>query len=227
MISKNQLKRRLSLIKFKLKKALGKDEKIFIIGRNKTGTTSLKEVFENLGYSIGNQATAELFIDDYEKKDFSRILTYCDSAEVFQDAPFSWPETYKHIFKKYPNAKYILLERESSEAWYNSLTRFHRKIIKNGEPINAIDLKNFGYRRKGFLWQAAQVVYGVNEKTIYNKGLYINNYEAYNREVKEFFMNNKNFLSIVLSNTNTVEQLATFLNKPMSDIKIPHSNKSQ
>ncbi|MDH5934466.1 sulfotransferase, partial [Vibrio splendidus] len=177
---KHRLKEILTFSKFKLKKLQGKDEKIFIIGRNKTGTTSLKETFEKLGYSIGDQVTAELFIDDYEKKDFSRILAYCDSAEVFQDAPFSWPETYKHVFKKYPNAKYILLERESSEVWYNSLTRFHKKIVANGEKIDANSLKNFTYRKKGFLWQAQKVVCGATEKTLYDKTLYIKNYEDYN-----------------------------------------------
>jgi hypothetical protein len=224
---KSNLKKILSSIKFKAKKILGKDDKIFIVGRNKTGTTSLKEVFENLGYVIGDQATAELFIDDYEKKDFSRILAYCDSAEVFQDAPFSWPETYQHVFKKYPSAKYILLERENSEVWYNSITRFHRKIIKNGAAIDANDLKNFVYRKKGFLWQAAQVVYGCDETTLYDKELYIKNYEDYNSEVKEFFKNNTNFLQLVLSNTDAIEKLAVFINRPITDIQIPHSNKSQ
>jgi enoyl reductase-like protein len=205
---------------------MGKDEKIFIIGRNKTGTTSLKEFFANLGYRIGDQATAELFIDDYEDKNFKNILSYCDSAEVFQDAPFSWPETYKHVYKKYPNAKYILLERDSSEVWFNSLLRFHQKIVKDGKPIDANDLKNFDYRRKGFLWQAAQVVYGVDETTLYNKDMYIKNYEDYNTEVKELFKGNNNFINISLSNKGAQVQLAEFLNRPLSDIKIPHSNNS-
>lgn len=222
-----RLKKSLTHARFKLEKILGKNDKIFIIGRNKTGTTSLKTVFDNLGYKIGDQATAELFIDEYAHRDFANILAYCDTAEVFQDAPFSWPDTYKYVFEKYPNAKYILLERESSEIWFDSLTRFHRKIINNGKPINADDLKNHTYRKKGYFWQAAQVVYGVDETTLYDKTLYIKNYEEYNDEVKKFFNNKGNFLNIVLSDVDTTNKLACFLNKKPADIKIPHSNKSK
>lgn len=223
---KNILQNVLASTKFNLKKALGKDDKVFIIGRNKTGTTSLKNVFESLGYKIGDQATAELFIDDYADRNFDNILAYCDSAEVFQDAPFSWPDTYKYVFKKYPNAKYILLERETSEIWFDSLTRFHSKIVNDGNPINADSLKNHTYRRKGFLWQAQQVVYGVDEVTLYDKTLYMKNYEDYNAEVKDFFASNENFLNLTLSDPDATDRLAHFLNMKPSDIKIPHLNKS-
>lgn len=222
-----KLKKIISKFKYKFKKLLGIHDKIFIIGRNKTGTTSLKNVFSSLGYCIGDQATAELFIDDYAQKNFTNILAYCDSAEVFQDAPFSWPDTYKHLYTKYPEAKYILLERESSEIWYESLVRFHKKIINNGQPIDAEYLKNFKYRKKGFLWQSAQAVYGADETTLFDKQLYIKNYENYNDEVKEFFKHKQNFLNLDLSNSNACQKLATFLSRPESDIKIPHSNRSR
>ncbi|RBW45599.1 hypothetical protein DS885_09910 [Psychromonas sp. B3M02] len=215
-----------SSFKLKIKAALGKDEKIFIIGKNKTGTTSLKEVFKSLGYIVGNQAKAELLIDEYEREDFDSILDYCDTAEVFQDIPFSMPDTYKHLYKKYPNAKYILLERESPEIWFNSLLRFHQKLVNNGNPITANDLKNFEYRKKGFLWQSAQIVYGIDETTLYDKDTYIQKYNSYNQEVKEFFKDKNNFLSLVLSHQDTAEKLAVFLDRKVADIKIPHLNKS-
>lgn len=214
-------------MKFKGQQLLGVDEKIFIIGRNKTGTTSIKECLKELGYIIGDQQTSELFIDDYASGNFENILAYCDSAEVFQDAPFSWPNTYKHVFKKYPKAKYILLERDSANEWFESLVRFHRKIINNGSPVSAEDLKNFKYRRQGFLWQVAQVVYGVKENEIYDRDIYIKNYESYNEEVKEFFKNKENFLCIKLSDHNVSHKLATFLNRNSKDVQIPHLNRSK
>lgn len=36
---------------------LGESSKVFCIGRNKTGTTSLGKVLEDLGYRLGDQAT--------------------------------------------------------------------------------------------------------------------------------------------------------------------------
>ncbi|MFT6908526.1 MAG: hypothetical protein ACJAS1_005228 [Oleiphilaceae bacterium] len=214
-------------IRFKIKQFLGIDEKIFIIGRNKTGTTSIEKCLKELGYLIGNQKTAELFIDDYGAENFDNILKFCDSAEVFQDVPFSLPNTYKYLYRKYPNAKYILLERDSSEEWYQSLFRFHRKIISNGEPVSAQALKDFDYRRKGFLWQLEQIVFGVNESNIYDKEIYIENYERYNREVKDFFDTKGNFLLVKLSDKNVDEKLAEFINKRKEDVKIPHLNQSR
>lgn len=213
-------------MRFEAQKKLGVDEKIFIIGRNKTGTTSIEKCLKKLGFIIGNQKVGELFIDDYEQGNFENILRYCDSAEVFQDAPFSWPDTYKHVYKKYPRAKYILLERDSSEEWYNSLVRFHRKIINNGEPVTPELLKNFAYRRKGFLWQSARVVFGVSEKNIYDKEVYIENYESYNAEVKNFFADKDNFLFIKLTDNHVSEKLADFIGKKRSKVKIPHLNRS-
>ncbi|AGV54056.1 sulfotransferase [Alteromonas mediterranea] len=218
---------KLKLLKFKIKQKLGFDKKIFIIGRNKTGTTSIEKCLRDLGYLTGDQKKAEMFIDDYAKGYFDNILAYCDSAEVFQDAPFSWPGTYKKIFSKYPNAYYILLERDSSEEWYESLVRFHRKIINKGNPVTADDLKNFVYWRKGYLWQVAQVVYGVKESNVYDKDVYINNYEVYNKEVREFFGDSPNFLAIKLTEENVEEKLAKFLKKNKNQIKIPHLNKSK
>lgn len=229
MIVRNLNKRLNRFIKylyFRFKVLFKKDEKIFIIGRNKTGTTSLKIALERLGYFVGDQATAELFIDDYERSYFENILKYCDSAEVFQDAPFSWPETYKYVYQKYPYAKYILLERESAEIWFDSLLRFHKKIVNDGSEVTADKLKSFKYRRKGFLWQVAIVVYGVNESTLYDKSIYIENYEKYNSEVKAFFKEKDNFLSLILSKPDANKKLAAFLNKKLSDVIIPHANKS-
>lgn len=219
--------RQLKNIIFKSQQLLGLDEKIFVIGRNKTGTTSIKVCLQELGYRIGDQKTAELFIDDYAKGNFDNILAYCESAEVFQDAPFSWPNTYKHVYKKYPKAKYILLERDSSDEWFNSVVRFHSKIINNGNPVSAEDLKDFSYRRKGFLWQVAQVVYGVTESEIYNRDIYIKNYESYNEEVKEFFENKENFLFIKLTDSDAREKLAKFINRKPEEVRIPHVNRTK
>lgn len=216
----------IKIIKFKVKKLLGIDERIFIIGRNKTGTTSIEKCLKGLGYLIGDQKTGELFLNDYAEGNFDNILKYCDSAEVFQDAPFSFPDTYKHIYKKYPNAKYILLERDSSDEWYQSLVRFHRKIISNGEPVTVDALKNFTYRHKGFLWKLEQVVFGVNESNIYDKDIYIKNYEKYNLEVKEFFAEKGNFLSINLTDSDVSAKLAKFINREIKDVQIPHLNQS-
>lgn len=76
--------------------------KYFCIGRNKTGTTSLKRAFEDLGYPVGNQRKAEILTSQYYfDGNFEPIINYCKTAQIFQDVPFSYPEIYKHLDKAY------------------------------------------------------------------------------------------------------------------------------
>ena len=93
--------------------------KIFCIGANKTGTTSLKKAMDELGFVVGAQITAENLVDDWAQRDFRRIIKYCKSAEFFQDAPFSFEFTYIVMDHAFPGSKFILTERDSPEQWYN------------------------------------------------------------------------------------------------------------
>jgi 3-oxoacyl-[acyl-carrier-protein] synthase III len=61
-------------------RSVGK-QKIFCVGCNKTGTTSLEVALRELGYIMGDQATAELLTIQYwGKRDFRRIIRYCYTA---------------------------------------------------------------------------------------------------------------------------------------------------
>ena len=92
-------------------------QKIFCIGLNKTGTTSLEKAMIDLGYLIGDQRQAELLFDDWVKRDFSKLIEYCKTAVFFQDSPFSYPYTYVAIDQAFPNSKFILTIRDDAEQW--------------------------------------------------------------------------------------------------------------
>ena len=64
-------------------------EKIFCIGFNKTGTTTLLHTLKELGYKMGNQARGELLFFDWYNRNFNPIVKYCKTADAFQDIPFS------------------------------------------------------------------------------------------------------------------------------------------
>src|SRR5690606_27053905 len=165
-------------------RAAGK-QKIFCIGRNKTGTTSLAAEFQELGFPVGRQRTAEELIDFYIRGDFKPIIEYCKSAQVFQDVPFSWPVTYRHLDEAFPNSRFILTIRDDSEEWYNSLTKFHSKIFGQGNIPNSQQLKNAQYVYKGFMWKVNRAIYGTPEDDPYNKQILIQHYEDYNKEVRD------------------------------------------
>ncbi|QQX76804.1 MULTISPECIES: sulfotransferase [Aequorivita] len=202
--------------------------KIFCIGQNKTGTTSLQKFFEDHEFKVGNQPTAELLMDDYIARRWKPILKYCESAEVFQDVPFSNDFLYVVLDHHFPNAKFILSERDNPEQWYNSITNFHTKLFgKDGQVPNKEDLQNANYRYKGFVWKSFFEKYGEVKGDIYKKEHLISVYEEHNKKVKHYFKNKTNFLVVNLSQPEAIQKLADFINiQPKYEV-MPWENKTE
>lgn len=201
--------------------------KIFCVGRNKTGTTSLEAALRSLGFSIGLQARGEMLKRDWAKRDFSRIVGLCRTADAFQDVPFSYEYTFQALDKHFPGSKFILTVRDSPEQWYESLVRYHTKIVNKGRLPTADDLKEFSYRYKGYLWESAQLVYGVDEKTLYDKEIYIARYLNHNRQIVEYFRYRPDdFLILNVAEANAMENLCAFVGIEHRGQQMPHLNKS-
>lgn len=205
-----------------------KNRKIFCIGMNKTGTTSIESALKSFGFKLGAQPTAELLMDDWVKRDFSKIIKYCKKSEAFQDIPFNLDYTYIVLDYAFPKSKFILTVRNSSKEWYESLTRFHTKLIgKNRLPIPE-DLKNFEYRKKGWIWECHKYIFGIDENTLYDKNIYMKYYENYNSEVLRYFKYRQDDLLVVsLSDPDSMKRLCNFLNMKYTNQVMPHTNKSQ
>lgn len=201
--------------------------KIFCIGHFKTGTTSLKKAFQDLGYDVGDQRTAEQLIVEYMNKDFRAIIDYCHSAQVFQDFPFACKETYKYLDEAFPDSKFILSVRDNSDQWYNSLINFHSKKFGKGKVPNKEDLMNATYIYKGYVWQVVNSIYGAPEDDPYNKQILINYYNKHNEDVINYFHNRPNDLLIInLSEKGAYQKFCDFLgiDSPYKDF--PWENKT-
>lgn len=203
-------------------------EKIFCIGRNKTGTTSLKIALEDLGYKIGDQATAELFLQDYKKRNFVNIIDYCHTAEAFQDIPFSLPYTFIPLDHAFPGSKFILTVRDSAEEWYDSIIRFQAEKHGGGELPTKEVLQNTTYRYKGFAWETKKIVFNTPDDDIYNKEMFIEHYKYHNKMVKDYFRFRPDDLLILnLKDDNAYQKLCKFLDrKPLYD-NFPWVNKTE
>lgn len=171
--------------------------KYFCIGRNKTGTTSLKKAFSDLGFKIGNQRVAEMLILEYARANFELIIKYCKTAQVFQDVPFSFPDTYRHLDKAFPGSKFILTIRDSPEQWYKSLVNFHSRLFGGGQIPTAEQLKNASYVWKGWMWLSNRINYNTPEDDIYNKDILIQHYKDHNNRVLEYFKDRPNDLLVL------------------------------
>ena len=201
--------------------------KIFVIGRNKTGTTSIKKAFLDLGFIIGDQREAEKLQESYLRSDFNPIINYCKSAEVFQDYPFSYPETFKYVDNAYPNSKFILTIRDTPEQWYNSITKFHSKLFGKGNLPTKEDLMNANYVYKGWIWNNFEFMYNPLNDDIYNKEKLIESYLKYNNDVRDYFKDRPNDLMIInLSKKGAYQKFIDFIGVPSSFTDFPWENKT-
>jgi len=207
---------------------LRKKNKVFCIGQNKTGTTTIEAVLKSLGYKIGDQRKGELLIKDWAVRDFKNIVKLCKTADAFQDVPFSNDFTYTVLDYTFPNSKFILTVRNDKDEWYESLTRFHTKLVGKGRLPTADDLKAFKYRYKGFVWDAMQVKYGIDETTLYDYKIYTDQYDMHNQRVIEYFKYRPNDLLVLnVAEENAMEKLYTFLGIPYDGEIMPHLNVSK
>lgn len=195
--------------------------KIFCIGRNKTGTTSLQKAFQDLGFKVGDQRQAEVLCDQfYFERRFGPILDYCRSAQVFQDVPFSYPYLFVLLDHYFPNSKFILTVRDSPEQWYSSLTRFHAKRWGTGGlPPTADELHNATYVRKGFAYNTVKV-HGTSDGDPYNKELLIAHYERHNMNVLDYFKFRPDDLLVLnIAEKGSYQRLVRFLgvDSPFTD----------
>ncbi len=107
--------------------------KIFCIGLPKTRTTSIGAVFKLFNFKT---VLGLHLIDDWSNRDFRSLIALCQTAQAFQDIPFSLPFTYQILDYVFPNSKFILTVRNGVNEWYKSLTTFHTNLIGKGWRLN-------------------------------------------------------------------------------------------
>jgi hypothetical protein len=202
--------------------------KVFCIGLNKTGTTTLEKVLKGFDYKLGNQVKGEYLLDAWMDRDFKQIIEFCKTAQAFQDIPFSLPYTYQFLDSHFKNAKFILSVRDSSEQWYDSLTKFHSKLWADNERIpNADDLKQATYRYRGFAFKFNQAVFQTPEDSPYDKEILIRFYETYNKHVMDYFKSHPEKLLIInVSKSSDYAKLCLFLNQPINAHDFPWENRT-
>jgi hypothetical protein len=204
------------------------ERKIFCIGYNKTGTTSIGHALEGLGYKLGNQSVAEQLMDDWAVRDFRRIIEYCKTADAFQDLPFSVDFTYQAMDFTFPGSKFILTIRSNADEWYESLIRFYNKLMRTDGLPTADDMKNFPYGGEGWFWRQEQNIFGIDESTVCNEEIYKGHYTSHNNRVLEYFKLRPNDLLVLnLSEPDAMQFLCNFLEIEYTGQVMPHLNKSR
>lgn len=112
--------------------------KVFGIGLNKTGTTTLGFCMKQLGYKhlSHSETNSELY---YNQK-FTELMNIARKYNSLEDLP--WPLLYKQLASEFPEAKFILTVRSSPEKWYKSFYWHSLKLPPKENYHNLI----YGYK---------------------------------------------------------------------------------
>jgi Sulfotransferase domain/Sulfotransferase family len=175
--------------------------RVFCLGFQKTGTTSVDWVLQDMGYQVSKAYKQPdiAFSQMLQKGDLSEIRHVAKLFDAFQDIP--WFLYYKEFDKWYPGSKFILTIREST-SWWNSFLRYFRTEY----------------------YSLFEYVYGF-ENPIGHKEALIKRFEQHNREVLEYFKDRPDDLLVVdVSEEKALEKITNFLGRSSSYEKMPHKN---
>ena len=89
--------------------------KVFCVGMNKTGTSTMKGCFQALGFvPVASPAECEpaFFQRIVEHQDYGPAVEHAKKFVGFEDRPWNVWEMYRHLSRAYPGAKFILTLRE-------------------------------------------------------------------------------------------------------------------
>jgi len=199
--------------------------KVFCIGYNKTGTTSLSNFFRDNGFLVAPQTPFEYNLNSYFSKNYSTFVDMIKEDyhgySFFQDVPFSLPFFYKTLDREFENSKFILTVRNSEDDWYNSLIRFHKKKF-----TNFLNPQKIMYVYEGWMSKILEKAYGTPLYDLYNPQILKKSYLDHISDVKLYFKNNPNKLLILNLEKNEVKNLESFLDTKFTLDKFPKINTS-
>jgi len=180
--------------------------KVFGIGLNKTGTTSLKRALEHLGYRVCGNSKALMRL--IRQGEIAPAIERTRHYDAFQDWP--WPLIFEDLHREYGNdASYILTRRSSFERWFASIENHARSSrLFSGQWLAYGYYRPFGRARE-----------------------YEEIYHAHNEAVRQYFTTGPGadapFLEICLDEGDGWDKLCAFLGLPVPEIAFPHANPSE
>jgi hypothetical protein len=198
--------------------------RIFCIGFNKTGTTSLTEFLKDEHYIIAPQRPFECNLYSYVSGNYETfeyiIKDIFYDCDFFQDIPFSLPKIYQFLDEKFPNSKFILTLRDDSNEWYDSLVNFHKNVLNMDNPYR------YDYIHYNWVQTILTKCYGAPNHDPYDENVLKTAYENHIIDVKKYFNGRDNQLLILnLSDELCVEKLEDFLGRKFINKKMYHLNK--
>jgi hypothetical protein len=180
--------------------------KVFGIGWSKTGTTSLGEALEILGFTphIGYRDDLVLAV---KRGQLHKVFMETDESEAFEDWP--WPLLYREMAERYPDAKFVLKTRDYEDRYHSYCKHVAREPEQTDDVIEA---RAFYFGRSD------------PEK---DKDGFIAAHQRHDHNVVFYFAGKPGRLLVAdWTKGDEWEELCAFLGVPEPDVPFPHANKA-
>jgi hypothetical protein len=178
--------------------------KVFVIGLQKTGTTSMAGALGLLGYHLFPARLKDKWkrIEDMTLERLHSIaVPQIDRYDAFVNLP--WPLFYQDLAQTCPDAKFILTVRDT-EKWLSSARKHF--VGRFERPFD-----RFAY---------GGMFFG-------NETMYRQRYEEHNAGVQAYFATQPDrLLTIDITQNPGWGKICQFLGRTAPDIEFPHTNKT-
>jgi hypothetical protein len=180
-----------------------KPQKVFCIGWQKTGTTSMGAALKILGYRVGGwESVNGQLVLSWHEGNLAPIIARAQKFEAFEDFP--WPLVYRELDARFYASKFVLTVRKDEQTW----------------------LRSFRSHFYGKPWVGHYLLYGSYDP-VKDADQHVRRYREHNEAVRAYFSGRDNFLEMCFENGDGWPQLCGFLGEPEPvDIPFPHANKS-
>lgn len=176
--------------------------KVFGIGFQKTGTTTLGVIFDKLGYRVAGYDAFRQFAarDQLTREEVeAHALEVAKGVDAVKDSP--WPILYKSLDRAFTGSKFIHVTR-APETWIRSA------------------VKDFGSEPNAL----REVIYG-SRFPVGNEEAWLERYTRHNQEVMAYFADRPDdFLSLRLEDGVSYEKVCGFLGEPLVGTGVPKAN---
>ena len=178
--------------------------KVFCVGFQKTGTTSLEAALKMLGYSVASIFGRDWPIEKLRRDYVQTGLEIALNHDAVEDMP--WPLMYRELDEAFPGSKFILTWREP-DRWIKSIVSHF--------GANPAVLQQFTY--------GDDAPFPVGHEDHYRHV-----YEMHNAEVRAYFRDRPDdLLEMNLTQGDGWEKLCAFLTVPVPGVPFPRENSAQ
>ena len=179
-------------------------QKVFCIGFQKSGTSSLREALRTLGYNVTGVFGRKVKLAELKRRYVEMGLEIARQYDAVEDMP--WPLMYRELDAEFPGSKFILTVRDTDRWW---------KSISGHFGDNPYHLQ--------------QLTYGDDAPApVGHEARYREVYEAHNAAVMAYFAGRPDALLVMrLEDGDGWDKLCPFLGLPVLDTPFVHTNSSR